>query len=408
MFYEPELLFLRETLKKCRVQSLIADLSESLRKRQDFHLHSFLESHIDTSKPLRDILPPIKPAVIYRIRDPLFCRYIFLLLPDLPREAILVIGPYLPSPPTQQQILERAEKNSIPPAQQKELEKFYGSVPILPETSHLFVMLETFGERLWGSNGFTLEDVNQGTLGTQGLLPKKTSSSDEKDMLWNMRNMELRYFYENELMDAVSRGQAHKADLLFGSFSSSSFEQRLSDPVRNVKNYCIIMNTLLRKAAEKGGVHPVYLDSASSAFAAKIEQLDCLESATPLITEMFRSYCRLVRKHSMKDYSPTVQKVIACIDSDLTGNLSLNTFSQALNISGSYLSTIFKKETGQTLTDYINHRRVSHAKHLLETTRLQVQTIAQHCGIMDVHYFSKVFKKITGQTPKEYRESLNR
>ena len=53
-------------------------------------------------------------------------------------------------------------------------------------------------------------------------------------------------------------------------------------------------------------------------------------------------------------------------------------------------------------------------KHTLEianilgakNTRLQVQTIALHCGIMDVQYFPKLFKKQTGKTPREYRESM--
>ena len=168
------------------------------------------------------------------------------------------------------------------------------------------------------------------------------------------------------------------------------------------------MNTLRRKAAQQGGVHPVYLDSASSGYAAKIEQQHALDTIPSLMAEMFRGYCRLVRKHSLKDYSPPVQKALTYIDADISGNLSLSSISQALNISSSYLSTLFRKETGQTLTEYISQRRVKHAMHLLETTKLQVQTIAQHCGIMDVQYFSKVFKRITGKTPKEYRESQKR
>ena len=165
------------------------------------------------------------------------------------------------------------------------------------------------------------------------------------------------------------------------------------------------MNTLLRKAAEQGGVHPVHLDKASSDHAAQIEQLPSMEALPNLMTEIFRNYCRLVRTHAMQTYSPPVQKALVYIDANLSENISLRTLADTLNVSPGYLSTLFHKETGQKLTDYINQRRILHAKHLLKTTRLQIQTVAQHCGIMDVHYFSKVFKRHTGQTPKQYRDS---
>ena len=44
------------------------------------------------------------------------------------------------------------------------------------------------------------------------------------------------------------------------------------------------------------------------------------------------------------------------------------------------------------------------AQELLKTTNLQIQTIAQYCGIVDVHYFTRLFKKTTGVSPKQYRE----
>ncbi|MBP1576519.1 MAG: AraC family transcriptional regulator, partial [Oscillospiraceae bacterium] len=224
----------------------------------------------------------------------------------------------------------------------------------------------------------------------------------------NMQMMETRYAQENELMDAVAAGHMHKAETLLHALSPHSFENRLSDQLRNVKNYLIIMNTLLRKAAERGGVHPVYLDSNSSAFARQIEQLPGVEQVGSLMEEMFRSYCRLVKMHSMRQYSPPIQRVITYIDSDLTANLSLSTLAAMQNVSAGYLSSLFKQETGETLTEHVNRKRVKFAMRLLGTTRLQVQTIAQHCGILDVHYFSKVFKKYAGMTPKEYRNSLQK
>ena len=240
------------------------------------------------------------------------------------------------------------------------------------------------------------------------IIPVDPDKISDEDTLWKMRALEQRYAYENELIEAVAKGQSHKADMFLTTFSHLSFEQRSADPLRNTKNYCVIMNTLLRKAAEQGGVHPLHLDHTSSGFAFRIEQAVSMEAVGTILSEMFHTYCRLVRKKSLKGYSPPVQKAIALIDADLAGSLNLRTLAQSLSISSSYLSSLFKKETGQTLTDYIVARRMDLARQLLSKTKLQVQTVAQHCGILDVQYFSKLFKKATGMTPKEFRQSVNR
>ena len=300
--------------------------------------------------------------------------------------------------------MEWAEKNNVPPSQLRLLESYYNSVPILPETSHLFAMMDAFAERVWGAGNLSAEDINQDVTPIVPIQNMRVSMDDEASVL-QMQHMELLYRYENELMDAVSKGQIHKADVLFSNFSTFNFEQRTTDPVRNVKNYAIIMNTLLRKAAEQGGVHPMYIHGVSSALAMRIEKTHSLDEFPKLITDMFREYCRLVRQHSIKNYSPPVQKALLHIDGNLAENLTLSSLADTLNVSSSYLSALFRKETGFTLTDYICRRRVRHAMHLLKTTRLQIQTVAQHCGMMDVQYFSKIFKKIAGMTPREYRLS---
>ena len=220
--------------------------------------------------------------------------------------------------------------------------------------------------------------------------------------------LEARYSFENELIRAVILGQQHKETILAAAFNEQLLEKRAADPVRNAKNYCIIMNTLLRKAAEQGGVHPLHIDRLSSNFAAKIEQIADTRELSSLMKEMFSSYCRLVYKHSMKQYSSIVKKTILVIESDISAELSLNHLAKRQGISAGYLATIFKKETGKTVSEYIKDKRIDYATHLLDTTHLQVQTIALHCGIMDVQYFSKIFKKKVGKTPKEYREDARK
>lgn len=400
MFYKAELQILQDTFRKCRIQINVAELSTSLSENLNKEMHAFIASQIDAQKPLIEYVPTVQPATIYRLRDPFDCRYTYMLLPECPQDTVLVIGPYLPTPPSKERCLEWAEANGVPPAQLKQLEGYYGSVPILPDTSHLFVLLDSFAERLWGPGNVTVEDIDQDF---NGLPLADKGESEDTDTLWDMKNMEQLYAYENQLMDAVSKGQIHKADLLLTNFASFPFEQRAADPLRNIKNYCIIMNTLLRKAAEQGGVHPLYLNNNSSVYAVRIERLQSIETVPLLMSDMFRDYCLLVRKHATKNYSPPVQKALLYIEANLTESLSLRTLAETLNVSSSYLSSLFRKEVGQTLTDYINRRRMRHAMHLLKTTQLQIQTVAQHCGIMDVQYFSKIFKRVAGMTPKEYR-----
>ena len=220
--------------------------------------------------------------------------------------------------------------------------------------------------------------------------------------------LETRYAFENELMRAVALGQQHKVSLLVNTFKEEMFERRTQDSVRNVKNYCIILNTLLRKAAEKGGVHPIYIDRLSSGFALKIERAGESGVLHRLMPEMFSAYCRLVYKHTTRRYCPLVEKTVLVIDSDISAELSLASLAEKQGVSAGHLATTFKREIGKTVSEYIKDKRMEYAMHLLSTTHLQVQTVALHCGIMDVQYFSKMFNKKTGKTPKEYRAAVDR
>ncbi len=408
MLYENELRFLCDTFKKCRLSFCFIGKNESAEKLIDDEFRTIFGSAFNMNDFFSGVLLNIEPYKMYKISNSLRFNFLFFLLPDTANETIFMIGPYLSSRITNRQILEIGEKFAVSPKKLKLLEDYYSNIPVIAETSHLFVMLDTFGEHIWGgSRAFSVVDVNTVLQPDETQINKNMGNDEAEDIFVKMRIMEKRYDYENEFIRAITQGQIHKVDMILSNFGAKAFEKRLADPLRNLKNYGIIMNTLSRKAAENGGVHPIYLDSLSSNFASKIEQMGTTNEMEALMQDMFRSYCRLVRKHSMRNYSSTVQKAIIYIESDLSANLTLSILAQAQNVSAGYLSTVFKKETGMTVTEYINSKRVKHAMHLLVTTKLQIQTIALHCGIMDVQYFSKVFKKYTGKTPREYRVIAN-
>ena len=121
---------------------------------------------------------------------------------------------------------------------------------------------------------------------------------------------------------------------------------------------------------------------------------------------MTRKYTLIVKNHSLRGYSKLVRKVLVHIDLDLSGDLTLSTQAKLLDVNPCYLSSIFKKETGQTLTEYVTGKRIEQAIFLLNSTNMQIQTIAQYCGIPDVCYFTKTFKKIVGKSPTEYKNTI--
>ena len=405
MNFESELRLLRETFEKCHVRSLVVSVNDPASLLFENGIKEKGDSAV-ADMSVRQCLGILEPKTLYRLNDEFCLCYRYLLLTGGASPRMLFIGPFLAEALTPRQLLELGERLRVSPKGQRYLDEYYAGIPILEESDRLLLMLDTFCEHIWGVTSFAMSDVKNEQSMPVSPLSGVSHEETQDDLLINMKTMEQRYAFENELMRAVSLGQLHKETMLLSAFTENVFEKRASDPLRNLKNYCIIMNTLLRKAAEDGGVHPMYIDHVSSDFAQKIEGLSSISADIELMRTMFRSYCRLVRKHSMKSFSRVVQKTVVLIDSDLSADLTLSSLAKSQGVSAGYLSTVFKKEMGKTVSEYIREKRIRQAEHLLATTHLQIQTVALHCGILDVQYFSKLFKRTTGKTPKEYRESL--
>lgn len=345
--------------------------------------------------------------VVYRINSACMYRSLLLRLPDTAEEQFMLIGPYMLAELSRERILDIAELISFPQDQYRRLEQFYMGLPKIADESVLLSAMNTFGECIWGSmDNFRLRDINSRFSMEFELADRETGSIAAEEPRQVMKILEERYEGENRLIQAVAKGQAHRAEAFLNGFTIRWVENRTPDSLRNAKNYLIILNTLLRKAVESADVHPIHIDELSSRFARKIEVITSEKDMIPMCKEMIRKYCLLVTNHSMKSYSLLVRKVLTQIDADLTADLSLKTRAAELGVNASYLSTLFKKETGKTLTEYVTGKRIEHAVFLLNSTRLQIQSIAQRCGMSDVNYFTRLFKSLVGKTPKEYRDSI--
>ena len=226
-----------------------------------------------------------------------------------------------------------------------------------------------------------------------------------------MQLIDERYRAENKLLEAIADGDESAAINAFHNYGAimQTPQQKAAptsaDPFRDYKNSVLIMNTLFRKAIEDNYVHPIYIHIASSRLGTKIEQAQTEMELNTLVGEMVKTYCGLVKGYSLASYSAPVRKAILYIDLNLCANISTKDVAQDQFISPNYLSTRFKQEVGEGISDYILKRRITMACSLLESTALSVQDIASKVGIPDASYFSKQFKKVTGVAPLRYQKT---
>lgn len=343
------------------------------------------------------IMQNCKEKYVYVITDQFEVHYIIFKLPE--RDVFEVIGPYigeeqLPDPGG---ILEGLKVSlfHLPVLQNY----YYG----IPRISNIEQIIFVFFKHLYGNDYF---EIDRTGLNLYEDYSHEKERLEDKNLL-SMHMVEERYACEDRLLEAVSQGDITKASMCIGVFGSLPLPPRSMDSMRERKNMTMVMNVLFRKAVQKAKVHPAHIDEVSTAFAKRIENCRNINEMYQISGEMLRKYCMLVQNYSMRGYSEMIEGVINYIDFHLSEAINLKLLADHFSLNASYLSRLFKKETGKTLTDYMNEKRIESSLVFLTTTNLPVWEVASRVGIYDENYFSRIFKKIKGITPREYRNLVN-
>lgn len=106
--------------------------------------------------------------------------------------------------------------------------------------------------------------------------------------------------------------------------------------------------------------------------------------------------------------SPYIKKVIRYMNDNYDSDITIEEVASQVNLHPTYLQRIFKRGTGETLMEYLQHIRVNKAKMLLLYTDIPIIDISNYVGINSRQHFSYVFKKYTGYSPKQYRKATDK
>lgn len=127
-----------------------------------------------------------------------------------------------------------------------------------------------------------------------------------------------------------------------------------------------------------------------------------LSQEQEILIELFRQYCQA----GSGSLGAAVSMVQSHIALHFREPLTLEHLSALAGLNPQYLSTLYRQETGRTISQHIKSLRILAAQPLLRDTQLTVEQIAHQVGYEDFRYFSRVFQKATGKTPSGYRKGL--
>ena len=165
-------------------------------------------------------------------------------------------------------------------------------------------------------------------------------------------------------------------------------------------------NAICRYVVDRSQKVPVaYVRQIHKYYALQINSISNIQDAALLMRQMILEYCQCVQDYSLAQYSPLIRRVIGHIRTETARPLSLRSLAEQCNVNASYLSNLFRTETGMTLTEYINQYRIEKAVPLLLHTGMSIAQVSESVGFLDENYFARIFKKIMGVSPNVHRKN---
>jgi len=191
---------------------------------------------------------------------------------------------------------------------------------------------------------------------------------------------------------------------------SSDMTGKLSEDTRRNYQYLFVASvTLATRFAIEGGLGFEVAYNLSDLYIQKMDKLQKVEAIIALQNEMMMDFTMRVADH--KKESAYSKPILLCMDYvyyHLHEAIRVEDLSRQVGLSRAYLSTLFKKETGITLSAYIRHKRVEAAQNMLRFSTYTFQEIGDYLAFSNHSHFISVFKKQTGYTPKAYQNKYFR
>jgi AraC-like DNA-binding protein len=212
---------------------------------------------------------------------------------------------------------------------------------------------------------------------------------------------------EHRLFTALLEGKGDPDFLLFGNAPRNLSTGKVdkfplaSDPLRSLKNGMISLVAVICRYAADLGADDESCYALSDYSINRIEEGLDKGNWRDMMGEICSHYGALIREGRETRYTRPVKRALRFIREHAREDIGLKDCAASAKVHPAYLSTLFRKETGSTLTGYIHRQKTEEACGLLMSGETAAET-SRILMFRSPAYFSRVFKACTGMTPREW------
>lgn len=195
-----------------------------------------------------------------------------------------------------------------------------------------------------------------------------------------------------------------------GSFTNTEGMGILSkNPLTNIKYHFIVTVTMITRHCVEAGMEFEQAYRLSDFYINKMDSCTTQKGVSNLHSKMaldFTEKMSLLKKNKIISRS-----IILCAEyvyNNIHSRITVKDLAEHTNLSASYISRLFKKELGISISDYIREKKIEKAQNLLKYSDFSLIEIANYLAFSSQSHFIQVFDKQVGLTPKKYRDKYYR
>lgn len=208
---------------------------------------------------------------------------------------------------------------------------------------------------------------------------------------------------EKKLLTELKSFNISRVSIVIEGIFSDIAAQKIN--YQSTQMICIELMNLVTRVAREYNLEKLVYSGPESPYL-QLSKLETLDDLKQMILGLYGKLGQLLEKMGRRDhYSEYTEKAVHYIYNHYQEDISLDDAASFAGVSGSYLSRVFKEDSGKGFVEFLNWVRVERAKLMIENQSGKLKFIVKEVGFNNYNYFFKVFKDQVGLTPLDYERN---